>query len=249
MSATISITETQVFTALAAVLGSFGLAPANPDTVLEIIKGQVNRVPEPSGPDFIVMWPVLRERLALNVETVTDSQVTGSITGNVLTVTAVGKGALVIGAALWPLNAAAPIATVLRQLTGVPGALGTYAITPTADATSAVLYCGTRQMEEDTSLTVQVDVHGPASLNNVSLLEAQWRSARGCEACAGVGQGIIAPLYSSQPRQLAFENAEQQLENRWSIDLCMQVNPVVTVPQQFADHVEVTVESIETLAA
>jgi hypothetical protein len=184
MSATLSITETQIFISLRSALLTFGLAPADPSTSLSIIRGQVNRVPEPAGPDFVVMWPISDDRLSMNVETMLDSNVTGSIAGNVLAVTAVGNGSLSIGAALWPFGASAPIATVLKQLTGLVGGVGTYQLTTTPNAASAILYCGTRAMEEDTEVTIQCDVHGPASHDNARLIETQWRSQWGVDACA-----------------------------------------------------------------
>jgi len=36
---------------------------------VEVILGQVNRVPQPQSPDFIVMWAIGRERLETNVDT------------------------------------------------------------------------------------------------------------------------------------------------------------------------------------
>jgi hypothetical protein len=67
MSATISLTEAQTLTALRSVL--LALMPAG----IEIFRAQVNRVPMPIGPDFIEMTPVMRERLATNYDTYTDT--------------------------------------------------------------------------------------------------------------------------------------------------------------------------------
>lgn len=248
MSVTLSITETQVFTSLRTVLLTFGLAPLNPNTRFEIIRGQVNRVPEPAGPDFLVMWPALRERLSMNVETCTDNQVSASIAGSVMTVGEVLAGYVPLGASLWQLNNAASVGTILSQISGIAGGAGRYQLAPTPDLGSQTFYCGNRAMQEDVELTIQCDVHGPASADNASKIEVQWRSQWGVDACQNAG-GIISPLYSSAPRQLAFDNAEQQYEERWSIDLCMQISPVVSVPQQFATKATVTAESVQTMAS
>lgn len=60
MTVAISITEDDVLTTLRSFLMSI-LDPA-----VEVIRGQDNRVPEPSAVDFIVMTPTHRERIATN---------------------------------------------------------------------------------------------------------------------------------------------------------------------------------------
>lgn len=59
-----SVTESAILTALRTFLLSLTLTGAP-----EIFTGQVNRVPEPTGADFIVMTPVTRTRLKTNEET------------------------------------------------------------------------------------------------------------------------------------------------------------------------------------
>lgn len=59
-----SITESAIMTALRTFLLSLNLA-GTPD----VIQGQANRVPEPTGPDFIIFTPTYRRRLETNVET------------------------------------------------------------------------------------------------------------------------------------------------------------------------------------
>jgi hypothetical protein len=39
----------------------------------EVIRAQDNRVPAPIGPNYVVMTPTLRERLATNIDTFTDA--------------------------------------------------------------------------------------------------------------------------------------------------------------------------------
>ena len=47
------------------------------------------------------------------------------------------------------------------------------------------------------------------------------------------------------PRTLGFENGEQQTEERWSIDLCLQANVTITTTMQFADQLAASVVSVE----
>ena len=61
MSVMVTPTEDDVLTILRTFILS--IVPAG----VEVIQGQVNRVPEPLGDDFIVMTPVNRNRLSTNV--------------------------------------------------------------------------------------------------------------------------------------------------------------------------------------
>ncbi|KVH51178.1 LIC_12616 family protein [Burkholderia diffusa] len=142
---------------------------------VEIVRGLENRVPEPPGADFIVMTPILRERLSTNVTRYRDGY-------------------------------------------------------PTAPSVKDVW--------QATRLTVQLDIHGPASGDTVQVITTLWRDAYACDAFAAADLDI-APLYASEPRQMPFLNEAQQVEPRWSVDLVMQVNPLVTVPQDFAAALEI----------
>ena len=232
MSATISITEAQIFTALGAVLQSFG--PVNAaGTLIPIVRGQVNRVPAPAAADYAVMWPILRERLEFNVTTYSDNIVTGSIAGNVLSVTAVANGAVAPGQTLYGPNVTgSPV--VVSQATGTPGGVGTYALNGSQTAASGPVYCGTKAMMQPQQMTVQVDIHGPASADNASRIATQWFDETGVQACLDQG-AIIAPLYANPPRQIPFVNDQDQWEERWVVELVLQASPIVTVTQQFAD--------------
>jgi hypothetical protein len=72
MTATVSITESQIFTALRTVLLSW-----LPEST-EIVRGQQNRVPEPTSADFIVMLPVTRTALATNLVEYQDASATNT---------------------------------------------------------------------------------------------------------------------------------------------------------------------------
>lgn len=245
MSVTISVTEAQIFTALGNVLQSFGLVNAA-GTAIPIVQGQANRVPAPAVADYAVMWPVGRDRLSTNVSTYSDNQITGSITANVLTVTVVKVGAVVPGQTLYGPNvSSAPV--ILTQTAGPTGGAGTYTVSTTANAASGPIYCGAKGMLEPVMITTQVDIHGPSSADNATRLMTQWRSETGTQACEDQG-GIISPLYADTARQVPFINDQDQYEERWSVDLYMQANPIITVTQQFATSAQVTVKSVQSLA-
>lgn len=76
MSATISLTDSAVLTALRSFL--LGILPAG----TPVIKGQDNRVPEPAEADYCVMTPIMRVRLATNVDCYADDAAYANLTTN-----------------------------------------------------------------------------------------------------------------------------------------------------------------------
>ena len=248
MSATVSLTQTGIFTALVAALGSFGLTSAAGGAV-PIIRGQVNRVPEPAGADFVVLWPVLRDRLAMNIDDWADTQITGSLavvspaTKATLTVTAAVPGVLYAGQTIYG-NGVPVGLTITAQTGGTPGGIGTYLTSAAATVGSTTLFCGTMAAMQETEVTIQADVHGPAAADNAARIATLFRDQFGVDAFAAQGVAL-APLYTSDPRQMPFDNGEQQVEERWVIDLVMQANVTVTTTGQFADQLSATAEAVE----
>lgn len=49
----------------------------------------------------------------------------------------------------------------------------------------------------------------------------------------------IKPLYTNDGMQVPLITGEEQYESRWTLTVSMQYNPIVTVPQQFADEASV----------
>lgn len=242
----IAPTEAQALTALRAFL--LGVLPAGTD----VIQGQANRVAEPKGDDFAVFWPLAQERLETNEVTYYDDVVTASIAGAVLTVTAAAKlptplaaGTLLIDDG-YPAMRVALGTLVGAQISGSVGGTGTYAVSPPQSVASETMYAGTRADLAAVRMTVQVDVHGPRSGDNVRVIETLFRSEYGTSAFAASGFEV-APLYAEGPRQLPFQNENQQVENRWSLDLSIQVNPVVKTPQQFAQEVHIDLVEADAL--
>ena len=89
---------------------------------------------------------------------------------------------------------------------------------------------------------MQVDVHGPNSTDNSQILQQLFWDSYGVDALCASG---ITPLFADDPRQSPFITAAAQYEDRWTVDLHMQVKPVITIPQQFADAVALTVTDVD----
>lgn len=98
----------------------------------------------------------------------------------------------------------------------------------------------TRTISEPTELAVQANIFGTGSGDAVHRVHSLWRDMYTTEYMANVGD-YLAPLYATDPRQLGFVTAENQYSDGWSVDLHMQVNFLVTTPQQFASTVTVPV--------
>ena len=92
---------------------------------------------------------------------------------------------------------------------------------------------GIAQALQATQVTVQLDIHGPNSADNVQIVSTIFRDPYTCDAFTATGFDI-QPLYTSEPRQSPFLNAEQQYEFRWTVDVVLQANPIVTTAQDFA---------------
>lgn len=103
---------------------------------------------------------------------------------------------------------------------------------------------GTRTATQPTQVTIQIDVHGPMSADNAQIISTLLRDSYACEAFAASGYDI-APLYAGEPRQIPFDNGENQTEWRWTIDAVLQVNTTVVVSQDFAGQVQIGIHEID----
>ena len=105
------------------------------------------------------------------------------------------------------------------------------------------MFAGIYAAKQSTMVTVQLDVHGPASADNVQRITTLFRDAYACEFF-DVLEPALRPLHADNARQAPFLNGEAQIEYRWTVDAVMQANPVVTTPQQFADQIGITLEPV-----
>jgi hypothetical protein len=202
---------------------------------MEIVRGQDNRVPEPTGPNFITMTPILRGRLETNTDIYQDCAFTGSISGSMLTVTAVQLGQIAVGNTVFGTGVATP--TTITGLGTGTGGVGTYTVSPSQNVASEIMAAGVKDVMQPTKVTVQLDIHGPASGDNAQIITTLFFDDYASQTFAATGFDV-SPLYASEPNQVPFTNAEQQVEERWVVDVVMQCNPTLNVPQQFADQLK-----------
>ncbi len=229
MTAFISITESQVLTAL----GDFIVAilPAG----VEVVRGQDNLVAEPSGPDFVVMTPTMRNRIETNIDTAADVVFTGNIAGNLLTIANMTAGeAVQVGSPVFGVGVA-PNTTIAALGSGT-GGVGTYTVAPgNQTVATETLAAGLRSMMQPTRIGIQLDVHGPNSTNNCQIITTAFRDPFGYDFFAAQ-PADMAPLDADDGRQMPFINGENQYEDRWVIMAYMQANIAISTGQQYADR-------------
>ena len=232
----VSVTEYNILTAIRSFLLSI-----LPSTVT-VVRAQVNRVPEPANTDFVVMTPVLRERLATNVDTNADALFTGSISGAIMTLSAVSFGSISGSSTVFGTGVVA--GTVVTGFLSGTGGVGTYSVTPSQFVPSQPIAAGTQSYQMSTKVTIQLDVHGPNSADNTQIISTLFHDDYADQYFQSTGVDV-EPLYASDPKQMPFINAEQQYEERWTIDLLIETNPLIVLPQQFAGAFSVTLIEVD----
>lgn len=239
MAVTLSFTEGDVFTALRGFLVQ--IMP--PKT--EIVRAQINRVPEPKSTNFLVLTQILRTRLETNIDSTEDVIFHGAIADTELTVSGVLTGAIFVGALIDGLGVTA--GTSITGFGSGLGDVGTYVVSPSQAVSGPVsMYAGVSRAMAPTQFDIQIDVHGPAAGDNVQLISTLFRDEFATDYFDNCPIDIQA-LYASDPRQIPFINGEAQWESRWSIDVSLQVNQVAQVPQQFADTLDVGLIDVDAV--
>lgn len=238
MAPVVSPNQDDIFLALWTFL--VGILP----TDVPVLKGQVNRVPEPPNTNYVVMTFLRQERIETNVDAYGDVVFTASIAGSVLTVSDVEIGTIDVGSQVFGTGLALGTATqIIGRLSGT-GAAGTYSVKPSQTVPSQEMAAGGAAFLQPTKLTIQIDVHGPDGADNAQVISTLMRDPYAVQRFAELNEDVI-PLYADDPKQTPFINENQQYEDRWSIDAMLQANQtVVGIPQQFADAVVVELVEI-----
>lgn len=105
----------------------------------------------------------------------------------------------------------------------------------------------TKLSRHSSQVTVQLDIHGPASFNTAQTIAALSRDEYATEALENT---VIEPLFVTDPRQAPFMNGENQYENRWTMDLALQICATVSTSQDFMVTVDVDIQPpVDTLPA
>ena len=91
---------------------------------------------------------------------------------------------------------------------------------------------GLSNIKAPTESMVQIDFYGDLASEYckaaIALFRSQWGYAK--------FPANIKPLYVSDGVQSPMISGEQQWQSRWTLTAYMQYNPIITVPQDFADE-------------
>jgi hypothetical protein len=82
-----------------------------------------------------------------------------------------------------------------------------------------------------TQIDVQIDFYGASAGDYARAAKNAFRAGYGFEKFPAT----VKPLYMSDAHQHPLTTGEQQYESRWTATASMQYNPVVTLPQDYAD--------------
>lgn len=224
MPVTINYTEADAIAALR------GLILTIVPTGTEVIRAQANRVPEPKGSDFVLMTVILRTRLSTNVDITQDVIFNGSIAGTILTYDPPSFGDLRPGVQVWGI----PNIVTDTEIVSVDSAT-TATVNISQSVPHGPLYAGYKTVLQAVELRIQLDVHGPASGDSAQKLSTLLRDEFATSYFDSIELDLMT-LYPGDPRQVPFITGEAQWEERWVLDVSLQANQVVQVPQQFADE-------------
>lgn len=249
-----SITQSNVLAALRSFLIAVLPTVGSDGKPISVLAAQQNRVPEPSGADFVILTPVRRPRIETNIDSYADAKFTGSISGTTMAITYVYpqfSGQITAGSTIFGVGVAS--GTVVTMPLGGSGGLGTYTITPPQSVGSTTLSAGIESIEQPTEMVIQIDAHSANVLDSGDMIQTISTLARDEFATSFFAEldpplNSVVPLHCDDPAQRPFYNtAENTWETRWVVDFHLQANPVISVPTEFADTVAVELVDVDVV--
>lgn len=94
---------------------------------------------------------------------------------------------------------------------------------------------GTLAIGSTHELSVQLDFYGKDSQSQALITAALFRDEYGVSQFPDG----IAPLHTNDPTQIPLITGEEEFLERWKLELKFGFTPTVTVPQDFADKLEI----------
>lgn len=91
----------------------------------------------------------------------------------------------------------------------------------------------------------QLDFYGDGAGDMALTVSRLVRTEYACDQFATSGVDM-QPLYAEEPRNTTLINAEQQYEERWTLDFLAQFNPVVSTPLDFAATLTAGLVEVDT---
>lgn len=100
---------------------------------------------------------------------------------------------------------------------------------------------GTIDTSASWEIMMQIDCYGPLARDNATMIAQMLRDPYGCESLGPECQ----PLYADDAKMAPLVTGEEQYLQRWIISALLQYDPSVSLPQQFADTLEITLKDVD----
>lgn len=97
---------------------------------------------------------------------------------------------------------------------------------------------GSEQTQRSNQWRCQLDFYGNSAQDMAAIVGTMIRSEYASEWFRQNNMPVT-PLYAGEPHQTTMINAEQQYENRWTLDFIAQFNAVIATPLDFMDSIQV----------
>ena len=132
---------------------------------------------------------------------------------------------------------------VRTQVNRVPMPTGDFiALTPksaTPLETNTDTYTATtKTVERRTQYTIQIDCYGTLASDRAQTIATLLRDSYAADQFAASGYDVT-PLYAGDAQQMPLIDGEEQYEERWTFDAVLQVNPLITLPEETANTLTV----------
>lgn len=95
-------------------------------------------------------------------------------------------------------------------------------------------------IQQSLDIAFQIDCYGKDSGSWAAIVTAAFNDTYGCNALGPDCQ----PLYCNEGRMMPLTNEELEYEERWNLDGHLQWNPVMTVLQEYADELNLTLRDV-----
>ena len=102
----------------------------------------------------------------------------------------------------------------------------------------------TKSVKAPTRWGAQIDCYGAQACDRAKAITALLRDDYACQQFAASGYDI-QPLYASDAQQMPLITGEQQYLERWTFEIALQYNGILTVSQDTADALVVGLINVD----
>lgn len=102
----------------------------------------------------------------------------------------------------------------------------------------------TQQIKRSSQFNCQLDCYGLDSGDTAAMVSILFRDVYAVESFAALGLEI-APLYAETAHQMPIVTGEEQYLERWTFDIALQFNPVVSPTLQSANMLELLLRNVD----